>query len=256
MDFLDVVFNLEDGSFCPYVKPNTTTNYVSCKSSHPATVLKTIPIGVSKRLSTNSSSKEAFESHTEHFKDALVVAGHNTPLEYFEDDLSNSRKKRKRNVMYFNPPWSSNISTNIGKLFLSLVRKHFGKGKPLYHLFNTKKLKVSYSTTQNMQRLISGHNARVLRMSNPGRSAQDSPNNCDCEDGPSSCNLGGHCQTSDLVYKAEVEVNGSMRTYIGQTTRTFKQRVGTHNSNIRTNRKATSLATYVVDLKRKGVVNN
>ena len=55
IDFLDVVFNLEDGSYCPYVKPNTSTKYVSCESSHPDVILKKIPTGVAKRLSTNSS---------------------------------------------------------------------------------------------------------------------------------------------------------------------------------------------------------
>ena len=94
----------------------------------------------------------------------MTRAGHQTPLEYIEEEPETQKKKRrKRNVIYFNPPWSSNIATNIGKLFLKLVRKHFCKGKPLYHLFNSKKLKVSYSITPNMKRLIAGHNTQVLR---------------------------------------------------------------------------------------------
>ena len=107
-----------------------------------------------------------------------------------------------------------------------------------------------------MQKLIAGHNARVLKLSNPGGSSQDGSQGCQCDGGPALCNLGGDCQTENLVYKADIEVGGVKESYIGQTTKTFKQRVGVHNSNIRTNRKATALATYVVDLKYKGVVNN
>ena len=122
--------------------------------------MKTLPRSVSKRLSTNSSSKEQFEHHTGHFKEAMRRAGHSEELDYMEEDEP-SKTKRKRNVMYFNPPWSANISTNIVGKFLTLVRKHFSVGSPLYHLFNPKKLKASYSTVPNMKRLISGHNKRV-----------------------------------------------------------------------------------------------
>ena len=147
-----MIFDVEHETYCPYVKPITTTRYVSIESSHPATILKTIPSGVAKRLSTNSSSKEEFDNHTQHFKEAMRAAGHEVPLEYTEENVT-KRKNRKRNVIYFNPPWSSNVTTNIGGLFLSLVRKHFGMGSPLYHLFNPKKLKVSYSTTSNMKKI-------------------------------------------------------------------------------------------------------
>ena len=107
-----------------------------------------------------------------------------------------------------------------------------------------------------MQRLIAGHNARVLKGANAGGLDQNDSQSCDCDGGPPACPLGGDCQTSDLVYKADVEIAGVTKSYIGQTTKTFHSRVGTHNSNIRTNRKATSLATYLVNLKQKGVIDN
>ena len=251
MDFLDVIFNLDDGSYCPFVKPNTTTNYVSCESSHPESILKTIPIGVAKRLSTNSSSKEAFDNHSQHFQDAMKAAGYNTPLSYIEDEKKTSRN-RKRNVMYFNPPWSSNVSTNIGGLFLKLVRKHFSKGSPLYHLFNTKKLKVSYSTTQNMGKIIAGHNSKVLRMLE--QTAVEEPISCECDRNMEECPFGGECLKSSLVYKADVIADGNLKSYIGQTQNTFKERLQGHNSNIRLGKKCTTLSTYITDLKKKGVV--
>ena len=62
----------------------------------------------------------------------------------------------------FNPPWSSNVRTNVGAKFISLVKKHFPKSSPLYPIFNTKKLKVSYKTTSNMSLVIKSHNKKVL----------------------------------------------------------------------------------------------
>ena len=253
IDFLDVIFDLDKGSYCPYVKPNTTTKYVSIESSHPDAVLKTIPSGVAKRLSTNSSSKAEFENHTHHFKEAMIAAGHQTPLEYTEEEGCSKKKKRKRNEIYFNPPWSSNVTTNIAAKFLTLVRKHFSKGSPLYHLFNDKKLKVSYSTTANMKRLISNHNARVL---NNTEGLISRPVHCNCFAKGEVCPLDGECHIQSLVYKADVDAGGEVRSYIGQTANTFRTRWQGHNSNVRRGRKATTLCTHRLELKRKGVVED
>ena len=253
IDFLDVIFDLDKGSYCPYVKPNTTTKYVSIESSHPDAVLKTIPSGVAKRLSTNSSSKAEFENQTHHFKEAMIAAGHQTPLEYTEEEGCSKKKKRKRNEIYFNPPWSSNVTTNIAAKFLTLVRKHFSKGSPLYHLFNDKKLKVSYSTTANMKRLISNHNARVL---NNTEGLISRPVHCNCFAKGEVCPLDGECHIQSLVYKADVDAGGEVRSYIGQTANTFRTRWQGHNSNVRRGRKATTLCTHRLELKRKGVVED
>ena len=71
-------------------------------------------------------------------------------------------RSRKRRVIWFNPPWCRSVRTNVAGKFIKLVKKHFGVGSPLYHLFNTKKLKVSYSTGSNMKRLITAHNKKVI----------------------------------------------------------------------------------------------
>ena len=194
-EFLDVVFDLSNSSYFPYVKPNTSTNYVSVESSHPKTVIQSIPKGISKRLSTNSSSEEEFHNNTGHFKEALSRAGYHTGLDFVLEEKK--KKCRKRKVMYFNPPWSANISTNVGGKFLSLVRKHFPKGSPLHHLFNTNVLKVSYSTTPNMKQLIAGHNAQVITRAE-GRQEPDSYG-CNCGPGE-QCPLDGECKTPALIY--------------------------------------------------------
>ena len=54
-------------------------------------------------------------------------------------------RNRARNIMWFNPSYSQNVKTNIGKRFLKLVKKHFPRGHKLYKIFNRNTLKLSYS---------------------------------------------------------------------------------------------------------------
>ena len=57
--------------------------------------------------------------------------------------VTNNTKNRKRKIIYFNPPYTLNISTNIGKKFFSLLGKHFPKTHQLHKLFSHNNVKVS-----------------------------------------------------------------------------------------------------------------
>ena len=57
-EFLDVFFDLENGTFRPYIKENNIPLYVHKLSNHPPSIIKNIPEGVNKRLSSLSSSEE------------------------------------------------------------------------------------------------------------------------------------------------------------------------------------------------------
>ena len=41
------------------------------------------------------------------------------------NNSSKQNRKMRRNIFWFNPPFSQNVKTNIGKMFLKLIRKHF-----------------------------------------------------------------------------------------------------------------------------------
>ena len=56
VDFLDVTFDLKNGSFKPYNKPGNIPQYVHRLSNHPPTIIKNIPEGINRRLSSISSS--------------------------------------------------------------------------------------------------------------------------------------------------------------------------------------------------------
>ena len=66
-----------------------------------------------------------------------LKSGFNEKLTYSTKtaDCDNSEmKKRKRKVVWFNPLFSLNVKTNVGKIFLRLVKRHFAKESPIAHL--------------------------------------------------------------------------------------------------------------------------
>ena len=60
INYLDVTFNLNDGTYKPYKKPNDETKYIHVGSDHPPSIIKQISKSIATRLSSLSSSKEIF----------------------------------------------------------------------------------------------------------------------------------------------------------------------------------------------------
>ena len=198
-DFLDVTLNLEDGSHRPYRKDNKIPVYIDSRSNHPPIVKKNLPKMIGKRILDLSSSKEIFDSEKSIYQEALKNAGFKEKIEY---EKSKKGRRRRRSVLWYNPPWSDTVKTNIGESFLRLVDKHFkGDGFLGYH-FNRQKVKISYSTMPNMKRIITGHNRR---MTDPEEGLK--LENCDrkgnCKD---QCfEEGGKCQSRCTVYQASLQ---------------------------------------------------
>ena len=107
---------------------------------------------------------DSFSLFTEkvEFEDALKKSGYNVDLKY-TDNKSEKPKTRKRNIIWFNPPFSKSVSTNVAKTFLQLVTKHFPRSHKLHKIFNRNTVKVSYSCMNNMSNIIKGHNKKSSR---------------------------------------------------------------------------------------------
>ena len=91
------------------------------------------------------------------YQEALNKSGYNYNLSYKEshNDTQRSRRNRPRNILWYNPPFSKNVKTNVGKCFLSLIDQHFPKSNPLHKIFNRNTLKLSYSCMSNVKTIIS-----------------------------------------------------------------------------------------------------
>ena len=122
VNFLDVTFDLERDLFMPYMKENHTPVYVHSQSNHPPLILKNIPEGVNRRLSKISASKDVFDRACPPYQEALRQSGYQYKLQYEPvEDQNVKRRRRKRRVIWFNPPYSIHVKSNVGKEFLKLV---------------------------------------------------------------------------------------------------------------------------------------
>ena len=93
-DYLDVIFDLDKGTYEPYTKPNNVIKYIDVRSNHPRNIIKHIPEIVQNRLSNISSSKEIFDRAKPCYQDALRRAGYIEGLE-FKPRIEEPREKNE-----------------------------------------------------------------------------------------------------------------------------------------------------------------
>lgn len=115
VDFLDVTLNLANGKYRPYRKPNDKPLYINAKSNHPPTIIKQLPKMINQRLCSISCNKEEFEKAKITYQEALKKSGYDHQLQYDETEGEPSpphrtRRKRSRKIIWYNPPYSSNVS--------------------------------------------------------------------------------------------------------------------------------------------------
>ena len=75
VDFLDVTYNLNIGTYKPYKKPNNPLSYLNKSSNHPPQIINQLPRIISYRLSRNSSSKEVFNASKGEYGQSLKRKG-------------------------------------------------------------------------------------------------------------------------------------------------------------------------------------
>ena len=164
VNYLDVSLNLNNSSFKPYHKPDNEILYTHKDSNHPASIFKQIPTSIEKRISTLSSNKTIFNESKEIYQKALKKSGYPQTLKYHptNENVSNNKRNRKRNVTWFNPPFSVNVKTKIRIYFLHLKRKHFPSRHKFSKLFSRNTIKVSYNCIPNIKTGIQKHNKNTL----------------------------------------------------------------------------------------------
>ena len=254
VNFLDITMNLEEENFKPFTKPNTTPLYIDSQSNHPPSIIKNLPASINKRLSSISSSKVEFDNAAPLYQEALTKSGYKHKLE-FDPCASNANtrsRNRKRNITWFNPPFSHNVKTNVGEKFLKLVDRCFPKNHPLRPICNRNTLKLSYRCTPNMGSIISAKNKKLLQPP-----PKQNEKTCNCK-GDKICPVDRKCLSESVVYRATVtEESGVVNTYTGLTCNDFKTRWNAHNHSFNnSNANQTTLSTYIHDLKNKQIEYN
>ena len=211
-DFLEIHFDLVKEIYQPYRKPNDDHLYINIKSNHPPSILQQLPKSISKRISEISSNQHIFNQSIPYYQDGLRKSGYNVSLKYTptqnEDENNQQREQRKRKIMWFNPLYSLMVKTNVGKLFLKLLDRHFPRAHKFYKIFNCNTVKISYCSVKNMGSIISSHNKQVLQL----QKKENYP-------------LNNKCLTPNIIYEAKISnnTNDEHKKYLGAAETSFKE---------------------------------
>ena len=107
---LGVTFDLDKNIYKPYQKPNNSPIYINKNLNHPPNILKQLPKSIAKCISETSSSEEIFNKSIKIYSKALKESGFTDELKYLPNELqelgNKNRRKRKRTIIWFNPPYS------------------------------------------------------------------------------------------------------------------------------------------------------
>ena len=253
VNFLDVTLNLTNGKYMPYTKPGNIPLYVHKKSNHPPRIIENLPKSINRRLSEISFDAHSFNEAAPLYQKALDESGYNHRLTFSPPtaQITNSaRRNRRRDITWYNPPFSRNVATNVGRSFLKILDEEFPRNHPLHKIFNRNTVKISYSCMPNLKQKIDGHNKSILRSKNiPSRA-------CNCRQ-PNDCPMAGNCLKPSVVYQAIVttEDNRPAQSYVGLTENSFKTRFANHMSSFRdaNKRLSTELSKHVWHLKDAGL---
>ena len=84
-----------------------------------------------------------------------------------QGENTQQREQRKQKIIWFNPPHSLNVKTDVGKLFLKLLDGHFLRTHKIFHkIFNRSTIKISYCCMKNMGSVMSFHNKQIFQPHN------------------------------------------------------------------------------------------
>ena len=131
VNYLDVTFNLSDGTYKPYTKPKNEIKYIHKNSNHPLSVIRQIPLSIESKLSTLSFNEKTFQEASPPYQKALQNSSSRHTLTYKRPGNDNNstnineiKRNKKRQIIWFNPPFNLKTKRKIGKLFLNLFDKH------------------------------------------------------------------------------------------------------------------------------------
>ena len=96
-----------------------------------------IPDGINKRLSNISSDRRSFDSAAPPYQEALRKSGFDYNLSY-NPQTPKPKRDKKRNTIWFNPPHSANVATDIGNTnYIKFSRQKYPSAKLQLHAQST-----------------------------------------------------------------------------------------------------------------------
>ena len=199
-------------------------------------------------LDRNASNKEVFNTDKGDYEEPLKRSGYsNFSLSFHQSRTSHIKPQRHRNIIWFNPPNSRAVITNVAKKLLQLIDLDFAPSNKFHKIVNRNNVKISYCCTQNVGNIIKSHNKKLINSSNH----HEQPCNCRKKE---DCPLEGKCRTENIIYKCIASTSGHPdKVYLGTAEGDFKKRYYNHISSFKneTQMNKTTLAKYVWEQKQR-----
>ena len=145
-------------------------------------------------------------------------------------------------VLWFNPPFTQNVKTNIRKIFLKLVKQHFPKHHKLNKIFNKNTLKLSYCCMKNMSSIIKQQKVNILSAKSKEK------HSCNCRN-KEFCPHEGHCLRECMVYEAKISAEDNVKLHYGACKGEFKSRFYNHMKSFWDRGNERELSKYIWQLK-------
>ena len=89
-NFLDLNFDLINGTCKPYRKPNDEPLYINQSSNHPPPIIRELPHSINRRINTPCCDEETFDAAAPTYNDALTRSNFNAQLKYEQPNTSTS----------------------------------------------------------------------------------------------------------------------------------------------------------------------
>ena len=196
---------------------------------------------ISNRISENSSHENHYDKAAPDYDMALKNSGFNENVTYIPSP--SKRQNLRRQIIWFNHLYSANVKTNVGKIFVRLVDKHFPRHHKSYKLFE-----LSCSRMPNMNNIIRKHSSKIMKSS-----ALSTTETCNCHR-KIECSVDGNCLSECLIYKASVSATTN-KYYYRTCKNDFKERYSNHKCSFRnkSHEKNTEFSKYVWELKEKDI---
>ena len=133
--------------------------------------------------------------------DALIKSSFHDNITFIAKTINTKTNKKKTSnckIIWSNLPYCLSVKTNVGLIFLKLIKKHFPKGNCLNKVFNRSTIKVSYSCMGNISSILSSHNKNIL---DP---VSNTKYGCNCRS-KESFPLQNKCLTPKILHRADVK---------------------------------------------------
>ena len=115
---------------------------------------------ISKRVSDISCDSDHFNKAAPDYNTALKKSSFNENIKYSPSQLK--QRNRKRQIIWFTPPYRVNIKTNVGKLCMRLIDKHLPRRHNFHKLFNRNNVKLNYGCMPSMKNAIQKHSSKKM----------------------------------------------------------------------------------------------